>query len=419
MHRATVLLVAALIVPSLFAETPATWPQWRGPTRDCVVAPGPVWPHKLQGDHLTKLWSVKVGPGYPGPIVAEDRVFVAETAERKWEVVRALDRKTGKELWQAKWAGALSVPFFAWANGSWIRATPAYDGASLYVAGMCDVLVCLDARTGKERWKVDLKERYKTALPAFGFVCSPLVVGDAVYVQAGASFLKLDKKTGATIWRTLEDDGGMYGSAFSSPTLATLQGKQQLLVQTRTKLAGVEPDTGKVLWSQEIPAFRGMNILTPVTFGDGIFTSAHSAKSYLYEIDKSADGLKVKEAWTTKDQAYMTSPVVVNGHAYLLKRGRSDSLQPMICIDLTKGATKWTSKQDFGQYCSMAVQGARILALDNNGTLRLIQANPAKFELLDEVKVSDQQTWAHLAVVGDEVFVRAQEEITAYRWRKP
>ena len=60
----------------------------------------------------------------------------------------AIDRATGQEVWRASWPGAMSVPFFAAANGSWIRATPALHDGRLYVAGMKDVLVCLEAATG-------------------------------------------------------------------------------------------------------------------------------------------------------------------------------------------------------------------------------------------------------------------------------
>jgi outer membrane protein assembly factor BamB len=207
------------------------------------------WPDKLS--NLEKSWRMPLDKGYSGPIVSKDRVWVAETRQAKDEVVRCLDRATGKQRWETSWPGSMTVPFFARANGSWIRSTPAYDGESLYVAGMRDVLVCLDAATGKERWRVDFMERFKSPLPAFGFVSSPLVEGDAVYVQAGASLVKLNKKTGETLWRTLKDEGGMYGSAFSSPTFATLAGKRQLLVQTRTTLAGVEPEDGSVLWGQK------------------------------------------------------------------------------------------------------------------------------------------------------------------------
>ena len=75
----------------------------------------------------------------------------------------------------------------------------------------------LNAETGQEQWRVDFVEQLKTPLPAFGFASSPLIDGDSLYVQAGASFIKLDKQTGKIIWRVLKDDGGMMGSAFSSP----------------------------------------------------------------------------------------------------------------------------------------------------------------------------------------------------------
>ena len=119
---------------------------------------------------------------------------MAETKAEKTEIVRALDRATGRELWKAEWPGAMEVPFMAKRNGDWIRSTPAYDGDSLYVAGMRDVLVCLDAKTGKERWRIDFVKQFKAPLPDFGFVCSPLVVGDFVYVQAGAGFCKLENQ---------------------------------------------------------------------------------------------------------------------------------------------------------------------------------------------------------------------------------
>ncbi|MCC7420764.1 MAG: PQQ-binding-like beta-propeller repeat protein, partial [Planctomycetaceae bacterium] len=166
---------------------------------------------------MTRLWRVELAPSYSGPVVSETAVFVTGTADKKTEVVMALDRKSGKELWRAEWPGAMSVPFFAASNGSWIRATPALDGDNLFVAGMRDVLAALDARTGKEQWRVDFVSEFNSPLPTFGFVSSPLVDGDWLYVQAGASVCKLEKATGKVVWRTLKDKGGMMASAFSSP----------------------------------------------------------------------------------------------------------------------------------------------------------------------------------------------------------
>ncbi|MFM7150937.1 MAG: PQQ-binding-like beta-propeller repeat protein [Gemmataceae bacterium] len=388
----------------------AVWPQWRGPQRDGIVQTTPSWPNTLQNGSFETLWRVDLAEGYPGPIVSEDAIFVAETKNRQDEIVRALDRKTGKQLWEYSWKGSMTVPFFAASNGSWIRSTPAYDGKSLYIAGMRDVLVCLDAKTGKPRWRVDFMERYKTPLPAFGFVCSPLVDGDAVYVQAAASFLKLNKNSGETIWRSLQDNGGMYGSAFSSPTISTIDGKKQILVQTRTTLAGVDMGSGEPLWKQDIPAMRGMNILTPTVYKNGIFISAYGAKTYLFQPEKDS----VKTAWTLPFDANMSSPVIIGKYAYLHLKN-----QRFTCVDLESGKTMWTTSKAFGKYWSMVAQGDKILALDQKGILYLIKANPEKFELIDEKKVSDQETWGHIAIAGDEIFIRELKGLIALRWTQP
>lgn len=395
--------------PAADTQPTPPWPQWRGPTRDGQVA-GPTWPDSLQEGSLELLWRIPLGPSYSGPIVSDELVFTTETKNKEIEVASAFDRRTGKNRWSREWPGAISVPFFAKSSGDWIRSTPAYDGECVYVAGMRDVLVCLVAKTGQERWRVDFVKEIKSPLPEFGFVCSPLVDGDAVYVQAGASVAKLNKHTGAIIWRTLPNQAGMLGSAFSSPILANLLGKRQLVVQTRQKLAGVDPDTGDVFWSQVVPSFRGMNILTPVVVGDAIFTSSYQNKSWLYRIDREEDRFTVGEAWSNKANGYMSTPVVINGFAYLHLGN-----QRFACINLQNGERTWTS-QPFGKYTSLVVQGDRILALDEQGTLLLIKANPEKFELLDSRKVSEAETWAHLAISGEELFVRELEALAAYRW---
>ena len=400
-----------LLLPTLLLAESANWPQWRGPSRDGKVD-AKRWPETLQGDALQQTWRVEMGPGYSGPIIVGDRVFVTETSGKKIEVVRALDRKTGKELWRHEWEGALSVPFFAKSNGDWIRATPAYSDGRLFVAGMRDVLACLDAATGKEHWRFDFPAKLKSALPAFGFASSPLVDGDAVYVQAGGGFCRLKAQSGELVWRTLADDGGMMGSAFSSPVFAMLGGRRQLVVQTREKLAGVNPADGAVLWEQPIAAFRGMNILTPTVSGDLVLTATYGGKTAAFHITHGDGKWSVERAWEFKSQGYMTSPVIVKGTAYLHLRS-----QRAMAIDVATGAERWTSGESFGKYWSLVANGDRLLSLDERGILYLLHATPEKYEKLDERKVSTAETWAHLTVCGDEMFIRELNSITAWRWK--
>ena len=408
--------VRAADSPSSDSPSAETWAQWRGPSRDGQVA-GPTWPAKLSEDTLKPTWTLPLGPSYSGPIVSADRVFVTETRDKSTEVVRALDRHTGKELWSHSWAGALSVPFYAKSRGDWIRATPATNGKLVFVAGMRDVLVAVDALTGKEQWSVDFVKKYGTGVPDFGLVCSPLLDGDAIFIQAANSLVKLRQDTGEIIWRSFEGKPGvMSAGAFSSPVLATIHGQRQLVVQSRENLAGIDPVSGKVVWSHPVPSYRGMNILTPTVVGDAVFTSSYQNRSWLYSVAKAAGTagtFDVQESWSNNAQGYMSTPVIIDGHAYLHMGN-----QRFTCIDLKTGTRVWNS-DSFGKYASLVAQGDRILALDERGILLLIKADPKGFQLLDQRKVAAEDTWAHLVVCGEEVFVRELRAMSAFRWQSP
>ena len=221
MRPSIVLLFSFLFAPAFATVEAPAWPQWRGPSRDGQVA-GPAWPRRLSEAEIKPLWRTSLAPGYSGPIVSGQAVFVTETADKKTEVVRALDRRTGAELWRHSWAGAISVPFYAKSRGDWIRATPAFDGETLFVAGMRDVLVALDGATGRERWRIDFVQAYGTNVPDFGLVCSPLPDGDSVYLQAANSVVRVRKSDGQVVWRSFEGKAGvMSEGCFSSPVIAT------------------------------------------------------------------------------------------------------------------------------------------------------------------------------------------------------
>ena len=386
------------------------WPQWRGPNRDGFLPKDAPWPAKISEGSLTQSWRVELGKGYPGPIVSDQLVFSIESMENQ-ESVKAFDRKSGKLAWSIEWDGKMKVPFFAAKNGSWVRSTPAFDGENLFVCGMRDVLHSIHAKTGKINWKVDFVERYDTPLPAFGMVCSPLIEGDHLYIQAGSGFVKLDKKTGKSIWRTLTDKGGMFGSAFSSPVIKEINGVKQLVVQTRTDLAGVDPQSGKKLWSKPIKAFRGMNILTPTILDNQIFTSSYGGKSLMLDIQKTGDKQSVQLAWENKQEGYMSGPIMIDGFCYIhLKKQR------ITCLDMKNGETKWISSESFGKYMSMVSNGKEILALDESGILYLIKPSPEKFIILEKRTISESPTWAHLALSGNQLFVRELEAIACYEW---
>lgn len=125
-------MATALLAMSAFAADFATyWPQWLG---QALLLPA--WQDEVDDKTVVHKRRVVLEPSYSGPIVAADRLLVTETRGKKPKVLQALSRIDGKVLWTAEWAGAMSIPFFAWEKLEWIRATSAFDGESLSVAGI-------------------------------------------------------------------------------------------------------------------------------------------------------------------------------------------------------------------------------------------------------------------------------------------
>lgn len=411
------LLTVALFLVGMTAhaeEEPADWTQWRGPERDAHV-PGPAWPDSLSTDTLRRIWRVELAPGYGGPIVADDRVFVIATEEERDEVVQALDRETGQSLWTTRWPGAIEVPMIGRGQGNWIKSTPAWDGEKLYVLGMEDVLVALNGKSGAIEWRIDFKEHFDTEQPEYGAPSSPLVYKDWVFIQAAGRLIRLKRATGEVDWHGFFTGSAAELSPFSSPIIATIAGREQLVAFFAKEMGAIDPDTGEILWRTPVETALGAAYPTPVVYNDGIFLSLYGRKTHMFRVSKNEDGsFTCEPAWENKAKGYMATPVVVDGHAYVQLTNRR-----VICIDLETGEETWGANERFGLYWGMHANDGKILALDGDGMLRLLRANPEAMEILDTRKISDVQAWAPIAFSGNELYIRDIEGIAKYIWSAP
>lgn len=391
----------------------ALWHQWRGPKRDGSVS-GSVWPDKLEAESLRERWRTEVGESYSGPVVSERFVFSFESTDGE-EIVRAFERSDGTGVWTRSWEASTQVADFASRYGNWVRSTPAWDGESLFVAGMPDIVVCLAGESGAIRWQRDLRADLESDLLAYGLASSPLVAGGAVYIQAAHSLLKLDAATGETLWRVLVESGS-ENNPCSSPVLAEIGGIEQVIALTRTSLSGVELEHGELLWQRKLPNPLDTSIVTPVVCGDFVLTSAFAQPLRCVQVNRDEeepnelDALYAEEVWSSKCQAMMTTPVRVGGYVYLL-----NSSNRLTCIDLEDGSVAWRSPPAGGDYMSLVANGDRLLGLTNEGVLRLIAANDEEYQLLGEAEVAGD-CYAHLAVAGNELYIRDRQELISYSW---
>ena len=209
----------------------------------------------------------------------------------------------------------------------------------------------------------------------------------------------------------LTDAGGMFGSAFSSPIYATLGGKPQLVVQTRMKLAGVEPESGKVSGPKH-PGHAGHEHRHADRVGQPDLHQFLRRRQSSAGIKRAGDEFQVQTVWKTSLQGYMSTPVIIDGHAYLHLRS-----QRFTCVDLKTGKQTWNDDRKVRPILEPGGPEGPYPGPGPEGELLLIRATPDKFDLLDSRKISDEETWGHLAVCGDQVFIRELNGISAYRWQ--
>lgn len=380
------------------------WNQWRGPNRNGV------WPGELptELDSLELAWEKPLQPSYSGPITDGNVVYTTETVNESFERMTAFDLKTGEVKWTSQWDGAITVPPYAMANGSWIKSTPALAEGALVVLGMRDEVVCLEAATGEIRWQVDMSERFQARRPSFGGVCSPLIDQGSVYVMAGGGTVKLSLTDGSTIWRTLADEGE-DDDALSSPTIETLAGQRQLVVQTRTRLCGVDLVDGKLLWSARIEAYRNSNILTPTVIGDRVFTAAQRGKAQCFQISQGGAKWTCQEVWNQRTQAYMSSPVANDDTLFV-----HSSNERLLAMDAATGEILWTGNP-LGKYQSLVRNDKILLALKNDGELLAVELRRDDLVIASKRKVAED-SWAYLGVFDGGLLVRDLKALKVYRY---
>src|SRR5262245_8395180 len=253
----------AAAVGSLVAAAVAgadDWPQWLGPRRDAVWRETGILEKFPEGGPKVR-WRAPVAGGYAGPAVAEGKVFVTDRVLAKdtekpkdpfrpgttpgTERVLCLNEADGRLLWKHEYDCPYTVQY---PYGP--RTTPVVRDGRVYALGAEGHLVCLDTDDGRRRWGRDLKKDYNVKAPVWGFAAHPLLDGHKLICMVGgegSTVVAFDKDTGKEIWRALSASQPGY----CPPMIFEAGGTRQLIVWDANKLSSLDPETGKVYWSQD------------------------------------------------------------------------------------------------------------------------------------------------------------------------
>jgi outer membrane protein assembly factor BamB len=396
---------------------------------------------------LPVKWRVAVKGGYSGPAVADGRVFLTDydrpegplanapndrTQLTGRERILCFDAATGDLLWKHEYDCPYAISY---ASGP--RCTPTVADGKVYALGAEGNLTCLDARTGRVIWAKDLKRDYAAPTPIWGFCGHPLVDGDRLICLvggAGSVAVAFDKNTGQELWRALSASE----SGYCPPTMLDGGDTKQLVIWDADKLNGLEPATGRVLWSEPLKPMYGMSIMAPqvadTPTGRVLFASGIGRVGALFRL--AADGSTAGVVWrgTPKTAVYCanSTPFIEGGTIY----GCDCDTGMLTAVALATGERLWETPDATmggsrrGKHGTAflvrhepagtaAASANRTWIFSETGDLILAELTPLAYRELGRAHLlaptnecfGREVVWSHPAFAGRCVFARNDREL--------
>ncbi len=407
----------------------AHWPQWRGPALN-GVAPGDApleW-----SDSRNVSWKVEIpGRGFSSPIVWDDTLFLTTAVptgkrgstpgdgggrghggnagvEEHRFVVMAIDRRSGKTLWQQTAATATPHEGYHQIYGSFASHNPATDGRHVYAFFGSQGLFAYDM-SGKQIWKRDFKQRMKMRLQFGEGAAVVLHEGKLITVfdhQEQGLLAVTDAATGKELWSVPRNEG----SSWSTPLVVTHKGQKQIVVTSTPKAMAYDFETGKLAW--EVRGIGLNPIPMPVQGGDVVYVMSGYRDPKLMAIRLGRTGdLTGTDAvlWeATRGLSYTPSPVLHDDILYLL----TDNGQ-LSALNATTGAPHYQQRRLPKPYnfkaSPLAVNGRLYLASEDEDVI-VVKMGPS-YEMLATNTLTDQSFIATPVPAGGDLYLRSRTHL--------
>ena len=381
------------------------WPQFLGPQRSGVYG-GPAISGSWPASGPPVLWRKPVGEGFSGTVVQGGRLILFHRLEDR-ERVECLQAESGRPLWKYDYPTHYRDDF-GFDGGP--RATPSIWEGKVYTFGAQGVLHCLDLESGRKVWSLETHEKFGVRKGFFGAACSPLVEDGRLFLNVGgrdqAGLVAFDARTGRVLWTATDDE-----ASYSSPAMATLGGRRQVLFLTRTGLVSADPESGEVLfrfrWRARSRA--SVNAATPLAAGASIFLSSSYGTG---AVQLRVKGSELETVWSSDESLsnhYSTS-VIRGGHLFGF-HGRQEYGQSLRCVALETGRVLWS--RDGVAAGTVSLAGDRLVVLKQDGELLLVAASPRAFRLIAKARILAPTVRAYPALAGGRLFARNQKELVA------
>jgi outer membrane protein assembly factor BamB len=388
------------------------WPNWRGPKND-GHAPDQKVPLQWSPTENVR-WKVALpSDGNSTPVIWGDRIFVTQAIDRKGtrRALLCLARDTGKLLWQKETEFKDAEPTHS--TNPFCSASPVTDGERVVVSHGSAGMVCYDFE-GKELWRKDLGKLHHI----WGNASSPILYDDLAILWCGPGerqfLLAVNKRTGAKVWQH-DEPGGKFGTtnkewlgSWSTPIIAPVGNRDELILGVPTKVKGFDPKTGKELWSCD--GLGSLVYTSPVCSADGIVVAmaGYGGAALAVRAGGAGDVTKTHRLWhhTKGNRQRIGSPVILGDNVYIVcEKG------PAQCFDLKTGKEVGKVDRITEDKCwsTLVLIGNRFYLPCWNGDTYVLSADP-KFEVLATNSLSEP-ILSSIAVSNGALFIRTYKHL--------
>jgi outer membrane protein assembly factor BamB len=407
------------------------WPQWRGPNSNGSTTAARDLPvHWTQTENV--LWRAKM-PNWSAatPIIWGDTILVTSSEEgfvRLGERNRAagaglgpdkifllaVNRKDGSVRWQQQIDSGNQL--FRKQNSASPSAIT--DGKLIWITTGNGKLLCL-TMDGKDVWKRDMQADYGRFGLNHGYASTPLLHGGRLYVQVlhgmhtddPSYIFAVDRNSGRTLWKVDRPTDAIRESPdnYSTPQIATVAGKQQLVISGADYVTGHDLDSGKELW--RIAGFNPTNnpanrtIASSLVIGGNVFTTSTRGRPFIgFKAGGSGNITGKSELWTNNLGSDVPTPTTDGKYIYVLVDNGK-----MNCLEAETGKVVYQDQRiELGTYsASPLLADGKIYCTSEEGATTVVKAGPA-FEVLGVNKL-ENHTLASPVAVDNQIFIRTAD----------
>lgn len=387
------LLLLALIVSAQALD----WPQWRGPTldnkSDASVRPITEW-----SAEKNIIWKTHIpGRGHSTPIMVGGKVYLTTAdSEKQTQSLIALDRDTGKTLWDTTvHKGGLAKNVHG--ENSRASSTPQWTGTHILTTFDNEAQIKVTAITpdGEVAWSKSVG----AYLPhfEFGYGSTPVLHKDLFIISIGTakggSIVAINSKTGEEKWRTPRS----VHDNWSTPVVAEVAEKTQLLISGIGEIQSYDPMTGKLNWKGPLKPLSTCG--TVVWTEDAVFASGGYPGNETVGIKADGSG---EVLWKNREKCYEQSLFSHKGYIYAVTdKGVG------FCWDGKTGKEMWEERLGRGGVmASPTFANDMIFSTIKTGTTLVYKATHEGFQKVAENKLGDD-TYATPVILDDGIFIRA------------